>query len=225
MQTTDLIAVIAIAVSAFEAVGAPVFGQGLAAKYSASAERVLLGQALGDRRHAIVLARALLEIAELQIEIARVLAPDDRDRLVFGHALRAVAGVAERRLVLDRIRPSGGRAGEERGRDSDYATLREIPRALTSRAFARRVVARSNEKAAALRTCDPGAAAVRSAKRSLDREGDDGVAALGVDLGVAARADDDVLLAADHVGGRRRIDAGAGLELPQAPCRWPSCRP
>src|SRR5271163_3609085 len=49
----------------------------------------------------------------------------------------------------------------------------------------------------------------------LDREGDDVVAALGIDLGVAARTDDDILLAVDHVGRRGRIDACAGLELPE----------
>jgi hypothetical protein len=46
-------------------------------------------------------------------------------------------------------------------------------------------------------------------KPSLDREGDDVVAALGVDLGVAARTNDDVLLAADLIRGRGRIDARA----------------
>ena len=71
---------------------------------------------------------------------------------------------------------------------------------------------RSNKKAASPRTVIPGEAA-NEARRLLDREGDDGVAALGVDLGVAARSDDDILLAVDHVGRRRRIDAGAGLEL------------
>src|SRR5260370_1425467 len=50
---------------------------------------------------------------------------------------------------------------------------------------------------------------------SIEREGDDIVAAAKVDLGVAARADHDVLLAAHHVGGRRRIDACTGAEVPQ----------
>src|ERR1700722_8922363 len=53
------------------------------------------------------------------------------------------------------------------------------------------------------------------ARGLLDREGDDVVAALGVDLSVAARTDDDILLAVDHVGRRGRIAAGAGLELPE----------
>src|ERR1700729_2699076 len=53
------------------------------------------------------------------------------------------------------------------------------------------------------------------ARGLLDREGDDVVAALGVDLGVAARTDDDILLAVNHVGRRGRVDAGAGLELPK----------
>ena len=49
----------------------------------------------------------------------------------------------------------------------------------------------------------------------LQREGDDRVAALGVDLHVAAGGDHDVLLAARRVGRRRRVDAGAGVEFPQ----------
>src|SRR5262249_15337819 len=50
---------------------------------------------------------------------------------------------------------------------------------------------------------------------SIDGKGDDVVAALEVDLDVTASADDDVLLAVDGVGSRRRIDAGAGKERPQ----------
>jgi hypothetical protein len=83
-------------------------------------ERVLLGDAFCDRRHAVVLARALLEIAELQIEIACVLAPDDRNGLVVRQPFLAVARAANRRLVFDRIRPSGGCAGQER--DENNAT-------------------------------------------------------------------------------------------------------
>src|SRR5206468_2063324 len=50
---------------------------------------------------------------------------------------------------------------------------------------------------------------------SIDGESEDGVAALRIDLRVAARADNDELLGADHVGGRRRVDAGAGVERPE----------
>src|SRR4249919_3158471 len=50
---------------------------------------------------------------------------------------------------------------------------------------------------------------------SIERECDDVVAATEVDLGIPARTDDDILLAADHVGGRRRIDARTGAEVPQ----------
>ena len=46
--------------------------------------------------------------------------------------------------------------------------------------------------------------------RSVNREGDDVVTALEVDLGVTARADHDVLLAVHRVGGGRRIHAGTG---------------
>src|SRR5271163_867935 len=50
---------------------------------------------------------------------------------------------------------------------------------------------------------------------SVEREGDDRIAPLGVDLRVAARADHDILLAVDFVGGGRSIDACAGAEAPE----------
>src|ERR1700757_4243242 len=50
---------------------------------------------------------------------------------------------------------------------------------------------------------------------SIDRESDDVVAALEVDLDVTARADHDILLAAQRVAGGRRIDARPGAEAPQ----------
>src|SRR5271166_811933 len=51
--------------------------------------------------------------------------------------------------------------------------------------------------------------------RSIEREGDDVVAAPEVDLDVTARANHDVLLAAHHVARRRCIDARTGAEAPQ----------
>src|ERR1700716_687511 len=51
--------------------------------------------------------------------------------------------------------------------------------------------------------------------RSIKRERDNVVAAAEVDLGISARTDNYILLAADHVGGRRRIDARPGAEAPQ----------
>src|SRR5260370_26895238 len=51
--------------------------------------------------------------------------------------------------------------------------------------------------------------------RSIEREGDDIVAAAEVDLSVTSRAYHDVLLPANHVGGGRRIDAGSRAEAPQ----------
>src|SRR3981189_2423227 len=51
--------------------------------------------------------------------------------------------------------------------------------------------------------------------RSIERESDDIVAAAEIDLRVAPRAHDDILLAVDHVGGGRRVDAGSGAETPQ----------
>src|ERR1700737_5562929 len=50
---------------------------------------------------------------------------------------------------------------------------------------------------------------------SIEREGDNVVAAVKVDLGVAARADYDILLAAHHVGGGRRTNSCACAEVPQ----------
>ena len=47
---------------------------------------------------------------------------------------------------------------------------------------------------------------------SIDSESDDVVAALEVDLDVTARADHDILLAAQRVAGGRRIDARPGAE-------------
>ena len=61
----------------------------------------------GDRPHQIVLARAALEVAQLQIEIALVLPPDHRRLLVDGDALFAMAGGAKLRLLGDGI---GGEA-------------------------------------------------------------------------------------------------------------------
>src|SRR4029079_8738172 len=46
-------------------------------------------------------------------------------------------------------------------------------------------------------------------------EHEDAVAALRVDLVVAARGNGDVLLAVDHVRHARRIDAGTAVVLPQ----------
>src|SRR6195952_2159594 len=51
--------------------------------------------------------------------------------------------------------------------------------------------------------------------RSVEREGDDVVAAAEIDLRIAARADHDILLAANHVCRGRRIDASPGAEVPQ----------
>src|SRR5690242_15981841 len=101
-------------------------------------------------------------------------------------------------------------------RTATTATLRNIDetlRAQSTRSFARR-------RAEVKRKRPPPSDSDRreaagEARGLLDRKGDDGVAALGVDLGVAARTDDDILLAADHIGGGRSVDAGAGLELPQ----------
>src|SRR6185312_15877716 len=59
--------------------------------------------------------RALLEVAELQIKIALVLPPDDRDRRFRGQAFFAMTRAADLRLIRNCIRPSGARRREERG--------------------------------------------------------------------------------------------------------------
>jgi hypothetical protein len=53
--------------------------------------------------HPVVRPHALLEVAELEVEVAGVLAPDDRRRLVLGNALKAVAGAAGHGLLRDRL--------------------------------------------------------------------------------------------------------------------------
>src|SRR5437016_7565307 len=55
----------------------------------------------------------------------------------------------------------------------------------------------------------------RSLTRSVERKCDNVIAAVKVDLGVAARTDHDVLLAIHYVRGGRRINAGTGVEIPQ----------
>src|SRR5665213_3301437 len=50
---------------------------------------------------------------------------------------------------------------------------------------------------------------------ALEREHEDAVAALEIELRVAAGGDGDVLLAVDGIRHRRRIDAGAAIVLPQ----------
>ena len=50
---------------------------------------------------------------------------------------------------------------------------------------------------------------------SIDGKRDDVVAALEVDLGISASANDDVLLAVERIGSGRSVDAGTGKERPQ----------
>src|ERR1700753_2742416 len=52
-------------------------------------------------------------------------------------------------------------------------------------------------------------------RRSVEGKGNDIVAAPEVHLGVSTRAYHDVLLAADHIAGGWRVDARAGMEVPQ----------
>ena len=72
---------------------------------------VVLLERLGDRTHHLVLARASLEVAQLQIEIALVLAPDDGRRLLLRDAVLAVAAGADLRRLLDVSRGERGLAG------------------------------------------------------------------------------------------------------------------
>ena len=130
-------ATIAASLSAFAALGAPVLGPGFGGEIFGERQRVLFDDVLGDRRHAIVLSSALLEIAELDIKIARVLSPNYGRRRVLRDAFFAVARAAERRLFLDCIRPSGGRAGEERGHSNTTQHQRDSFAVPISRPFAR----------------------------------------------------------------------------------------
>src|SRR5919106_505334 len=54
-----------------------------------------------------------------------------------------------------------------------------------------------------------------SRNRSVEREHEDGVAELIVELEVAAGGDRDVLLAVERERHRRRVDASTGLERPE----------
>src|SRR5262245_24628084 len=66
--------------------------------------KVLLREALGDRRHDGIVALAVPVVAHLLEEIAPLLPPDDRNGLRVGrHAILAVAGGAELHLGLDII--------------------------------------------------------------------------------------------------------------------------
>src|SRR5258706_12306904 len=51
--------------------------------------------------------------------------------------------------------------------------------------------------------------------RSIERQSHDIVSRAEIDLRLASRAYDDILVAVDHVGGGRRVDAGSGAETPQ----------
>src|SRR5208282_662606 len=122
---------------------------GLGGEIFGERKRIFFYEALSDRRHAVVFARALLKIAELQIKVSGVLAPDDGRRRVPGHAIKAMAGAAERRFLLDRIRPSGGRTGEETGHNNATQHAGNPSRADIAPICAPRRL-RSNEKAAPL---------------------------------------------------------------------------
>ena len=106
------------------------------------------GRRIERSGHPIVFARALLEIAELHIKVARVLAPDDRRRRVLRHAVEAVARAAERRLLLDRIRQSGGRASEERRHNKPHATYKILLRARHAPICARAIIMSITKRAA-----------------------------------------------------------------------------
>ncbi len=74
-------------------------------------------ESLRQRRHDVVLARAALVIAQLQVGVALVLTPDHRGRLLLRDAVLPVTGCAELCLLRDRIGASCG--GEEKERSED----------------------------------------------------------------------------------------------------------
>src|SRR5580692_3439299 len=65
-----------------------------------------------DRLHDLVLAVVSFEITQLNIEVARLLPPDDRDRLVDRLAVLAVTAGADLGLVFDTLRDGGERAAK-----------------------------------------------------------------------------------------------------------------
>ena len=78
---------------------------------------VVAGHVLDDGLHLLVLAIAELVVAQLQIKVALVLAPDHRDQLVDRHALLAMAGGAQRGLILDAVLGLGQRGHGHGGSD------------------------------------------------------------------------------------------------------------
>src|ERR1700689_5212465 len=70
-------------------------GPRLTRKILRDIEHVLALQRGGDRLHDVALAVAALEIAQLDIEVARLLSPDDRKGLVDRFAVGAMAAGAD----------------------------------------------------------------------------------------------------------------------------------
>src|SRR5262245_974718 len=69
---------------------------------------VIALQRLRQRRHDVVLARAALVVAQLQIGVALVLTPDHRHRFLLRNAVLAMTPRANLRLLLDALRRRGG---------------------------------------------------------------------------------------------------------------------
>ena len=74
-----------------------------------------------DRRHLFVLACAGLEVAQLEKQITELLAPDHRyrKRLLLRHAVLAMAGGADLRLLLESLRMRGEAGRRERESNPD----------------------------------------------------------------------------------------------------------
>ena len=100
---------------------------------------------LGERRHDVVLARAALVVAQLQIGVAQVLAPDYRRGLLLRDAVLAVAGRAELRLVLDRLRARRRRHRNRQKRG--HERKRPRPSRLAGKDVRRRAVCRLQVRA------------------------------------------------------------------------------
>src|SRR6266852_6010556 len=86
-----------------ERAGLAQIGPGFLREIKRDRQHFVALQLLRDRPHHVALAGAALEVAQLQIKIALVLAPDHRPRLVGRNAVFAVAGRAGLHLVLDRL--------------------------------------------------------------------------------------------------------------------------
>src|SRR6202007_1437762 len=109
--------------------------------------QIVLGQALGDRRHDGAVALAVPKVAQLLHEVARLLTPDGGNGLgIGGNAFVAMARRTELRLGLDLIRRMHRRDGDRKANPQSENRRKEacekdaIPPSLSSQRARPRVV-------------------------------------------------------------------------------------